>query len=368
MVDPARQLGAIAKLALLDEGARVPALAAEARCPYAAMVADIGTGAVAPPVHEFGEAAADPAALRSARAEAHHALGAIFGAPAHDLVQALRDMRETPLDELPRAGTAPAVHTYGEPPAHRWAELRESLAGDADDFEPVAQVMQSHQQVPGAGWIRGMDLWAPIGEHGEPMARALVEAGRVMDAVVLDRMAPDLAALTEQHAATLGVWTFRRDALRSMVEGVGTFTGATALLVQRRVPGLDGMQLLEAIERDQLLTRLSKAPLAAAGPMFFDGFVPTVSVELPQSGRLALAEPYDRILRATRLARADEQAQAGAKLIQTRRGCPIGVRGIEVETAAGTHVNEETYIQTLGREYLHLAKRFYARELERTPT
>jgi hypothetical protein len=260
-------------------------------------------------------------------------------------------------------------HAYAESLAARRAEFGQFVPAADEDLTVVDRAMQSHQ-APEAGWVRGMDLWVPVGDHGEAMARALVDAGRTMDAILLGPLRGSADELTRQYAGTLDSHTFRGDALHSMLEAVGTFTGTTGVLTHHAVDGVDGERLLQSIADDRLLVRLANGPIAVAGPMTFEGFVPAQSVAVNERGRLGLAAPFDRIIKATKQQRAAdaalEDASAGAKLIQTRRGCPVNVNRLETLGDDGTtHAAEASYIQLLGDEYLHLAQRYYRAELAR---
>jgi hypothetical protein len=375
-----------------------------AGCPYARALAQVGGDASRVDVHELAAAAAAhlderPQAalgadgLTTSERTAFHgpgdatlldriaedpqgqalgtrrALGAALAPLCEDLLAEVRALRDVPLEDVPLAGTRPVAHAYAEPLEQRRAEFARFVPAADDDLTVVDHAMQSHQ-APEPGWVRGMDLWVPVGDHGEAMARALVDAGRAMDAILLGPLRGSADELTRQYAGTLANHTFRGDALHSMLEAVGTFAGTTGVLTQHAVEGMDGSQLLRAIADDKLLVRIANGPIAVAGPMTFEGFAPTESVAVNARGRLALAAPFGRILDATKAQRSADAAVAdattGTHLIQTRRGCPVNAPRIETLGADGElHAAGASYIQQLGEEYLGLAQRFYAAELAR---
>lgn len=302
----------------------------------------------------------DAAHAGELRARVHGALGTVFGPMADDLLRQLRELDGVSLDALPRSGAPPEVSAY-EHGLHNTAVFRSDVAGGSELFEKAHQRLSSQQTIPGAARMHELDVTVPIGDYGEPMARALVEAARVMDAVALERMGPHATAFDDEFGRVLGDWTFRRDTLPTLLEGNGTFAGMTAVWTHHRVPGMSGSDMLRAVEEGHLLERAAKGPLGLAGPMFFRGFVPKRSV-IEQGGRLRPSPEYASIERLTRERKAGALIRP-SQVRATQRGCPIAVRNIATPGATAAVGPRETYIGALGREYLRLARAFYEREV-----
>ncbi|MBC7462248.1 MAG: hypothetical protein H7287_12875 [Thermoleophilia bacterium] len=296
------------------------------------------------------------------RTRVRNELGDIFAPLADDLVSNARTLRDMPLDQLPMAGESGVTGRYEGLRVIRYLKMRVDVAGGSKLLRRMDTKVESRQQVPGQEHIHGLDLVVPVGDYGEPMARALVNAGRVLDAVAINTLRPAADALTAKHAGTLADWTFQKDSLNALVEGIGTFAGTTGLLTSKRIAGVSGDELLGMVEQSHLLDRAAKGPLGLAGPMFFKGWGPQDPVRLVK-GRLKLGDGFDELEKATRARRQTNTLITTPQTRQTHKGCPIVKPRQAVEHADGEHTNPETYITSIGREYLHLARRFYAAEI-----
>jgi hypothetical protein len=296
------------------------------------------------------------------RRRVHENLGTIFAQISDDMHQVLKGYEDLPLDRIPRAGEEPKLTRYAGSIADRWSELRKDVAGDDELFKRADKVVESRQQIPGEEHIHGLDIVVPVGAYGPEMAIALTEAARVMHAVGIDQLRANADALTYQHYRTIMDWTFQEDVLKALLEGNGTFSGTAGILAHRKVPGMDGEQLLDAIQVSSLFDRGAKGPLGVVGPMFFNGILPKNSVEDAANGKLKLAKEFDQIVKATRNGRKDDLVSS-PQTRQTHKGCPVAVRSLAVEREDGQYVKTETFITTLGRDYIKLAKRFYRAEL-----
>jgi len=318
---------------------------------------------------EFGHRP-DPSRLATKDADALRGrvqknLQAAFAPLCEDMLTELRRLRDVPLDELPRAGGEPVRTAYEH--GRIGAAMFRTNVGNADgNVTRVAEHLRSEQHVAGSPRMRELDVVVPIGEHGEPMARALSDAARVMDAVALERLGPQTRAMDDHYDRLLTDWTFRRDTMPTLLEGNGSFAGVTGVFTHRRVPGLDGDALLAHIDEDHLLDRAAKGPLGLAGPMFFSGILPTESVVL-QAGRLRPSQQYAALERGTRTRRLLGRIWP-SQVRATQRGCPVALRPASTSDGArGAALTkaDRTHIGQLGHEYIALARRFYARELER---
>ena len=316
---------------------------------------------------EFGHRP-DPSRLDDAdavalRGRVQRTLQETFAPLADDMLDELRALRDVPLDELPRAGGAP-VRTAYDHGTMGAATFRSNVdTGDAAVVE-VAEHLRSQQHVPGSPRMQELDVVVPIGEYGEPMARALSEAARVMDAVALERLGPHTRALDANLDQVLGDWTFRRDTMPTLLEGNGSFAGVAGVFTHRRVPGLDGDELLRLIDQDHLFDRAAKGPLGLAGPMFFHGILPSESVVLT-GGRLKPSKAYAALERGTRARRKLGRIWP-SQVRATMRGCPVALRppAAAGDAIDGARATRASHISQLGSEYIALARRFYQRELE----
>ncbi len=311
----------------------------------------------------------DNAAATALRGRVQRNLQSVFAPLCDDMLTELRALRDVPLDELPRAGAAP-VRTAYEHSRVGAAMFRSNVGGTGRHVTNLESHLRSEQLIEGAPRMRELDVVVPIGDYGEPMARALTEAARVMDAVALERLTPHTRALDAHYDRLLGDWTFRRDTMPTLIEGNGSFAGVAGVFTHRRVPGLDGDALLAHIDSDHLFDRAAKGPLGLAGPMFFNGIVPTESVVL-QAGRLRPSPQYVALERGTRTRRLLGRIWP-SQVRATQRGCPVALRPSTADAADGAALAtsrrakpQGTHIAQLGHEYIALARRFYARELER---
>jgi hypothetical protein len=317
------------------------------------------------PHWEFGQRPTpktlDEDASHALRGRVHESLGDVVGPLTDDLVTELQKLHDVPVSELPRAGAEPHFGKYAPVP-RRWAEWRFDVGGSRKLFTRLDHKVESEQVIPGSRHMSGADIVVPVGEHGEPMARALANASRVIDAVILEKLGPHTDALTNGYSRVLTDWTFRKNTLHALMEGIGTFSGTTGILTHKKVAGLDGVQLLQKIEDDRLLERAAKGPLAMAGPMFFRGYVPKTPVALNDAGKLKPSAEYVAIEKATREKKKGWMIRP-SQTRTTHRGCPIAVRNRSAEAGAAGVGRKETYIGKLGHEYLRLAREFYKDEL-----
>jgi hypothetical protein len=311
-------------------------------------------------VNTLGE---DSEAIRKV---AHKELAHVFAAAADDVDQALvrieAQLDALPTAELPRAGTEPERMLHPADDAHRVFKWSKDFVAPSEEFRFVDDIMHTKVEIPGQAYDPALDITVPVGEYGEPMARALLNASRVMDQVVLDHVQPGLKQLGEAYPRLLHDWTFQRDPLKTMLIGNHTFANAAATYSLRRLPGMTGDQVLQGIESSFMMDKGAKGPLALFGPMSFQSILPTQTVEVMAGGRLKYAAPLDDAYRGMRQLRkagylTPQQAFA------TGAGCPAALRNLVVERAAGTHVHDETYIRTLASHYIKLARRFYELEL-----
>jgi hypothetical protein len=300
------------------------------------------------------------------RKVAHKELAHVFAAAADDVDQALVRIEEQldamPTADLPRAGSEPERMLHPADDAHRIFKWSKDFVAPTEQFRFVDDIMHTKVEIPGQAYDPALDITVPVGEYGEPMARALLNASRVMDQVVLDHVKPGLEQLGEAYPRLLHDWTFQRDPLKTMLIGNHTFANAAATYSLRRLPGMTGDEVLQGIESSFMMDKGAKGPLAMFGPMSFQSILPTETVEVVAGGRLKYAQPLEDAYKGMRQLRkagflTPQQAFA------TGAGCPAALRNLVVERAAGTHVHDETYIRTLARHYIKLARRFYELEL-----
>ncbi len=304
----------------------------------------------------------DASEASAIRRRAHGALGHVFAPLADDLHSLVTQLDDMPLATLRRAGPESAVVVDPRPLHVRWGRMRRDVAGDQVLFRPLETAIESRQQLPGIDHIRGLDVVVPVGDYGEPLARAIAEAARIMDSVVIDRLLPAADATNARYADLLADWSFRNDAAQSMIEGIGTYAGATAMLTSRRMPGVTAAELVDRLIDERLFDTLAKGPLGVVGPMTFHGFAPRTALEVRPDGALRLAGELREIVRATRARRAGIFVTL-PQTRQTRAGCPIAVRNLTVPGAGGGEVaHEATYLGTLGQDFLRLVRRLLADE------
>ena len=304
----------------------------------------------------------------AARKVAREAIGDVFAPLADDVHTELQRLRDLPLEDLPLHGPAPTHGPYDRSPFNRWHHMRlHQVAGERSWFRRLDQLVELRQHVAGLAHSRSHDVVAPVGDHGPALARALVNAGRVVNSVVLG-MRPQLDEVARAYPHIVREWTYHKHPLGTFLEATGTYAGTTAVLTHRRVEGMSGMQLLDRLAESNLYQKAAARPVALAGPMFLQGFVPRTAVELSGTGALRPTAAYEQVVDATREMRRARLAQddptlTQMELRQTASGCPV-LSARRVERADGTEASRQSYIATLRDDYLHLARRFYARELE----
>jgi hypothetical protein len=304
-----------------------------------------------------GLAASDQAALAR---DARNALAAAFAPLVHDLVMCARQLREVPLDEMPLAGAEPVLSPNPSEPEFDQLRTKLGLGGDGE-LGRIEQSVASQLRTPTGKTGLGIDIRAPIGAYGEPLAYALVQAARAINARAFEYLDVAAGALGARHAELMTKWTTRSkhgsDPLTVTIEGINSCCNAVALLTARRVPGLDAAQLLDRIEADHGVERLAKGPSDVVGPLANHGYAPVDGLAARQDGQLRLGTTFRSVISSAR----EMRRVADCPTISTRGGCPLALK-VEVELGSAASRSEETFVSLLLREYLHLVRRFYAAE------
>jgi hypothetical protein len=301
----------------------------------------------------------DPSEEDAMRGRVRDMLAHVFGQVSDELHAAVERRVRQPLDRLELYGSEATRLPYGSR-LMRFVRLRPDVSANIHRLAWAKERWASAVLLEGSDSQEGIDLVVPIGHYGPPLALALLQAARAMDAIAVSDLEQSADALTKKYDRLLNDWTTQTTALRSTLAGISTFAGVAGLLTYHAVPGMSALALLDAIEEGLLFDRLAKAPVAVLGPMFFYGLVPRPAVRMiDERKRLVLSAPLERILRDTKFIDSSWIVPP-AQGRPTHKGCPIALRHLPITAADGTTVaNPETYVTTLGRDYLQLARRFY---------
>ncbi len=281
-------------------------------------------------------------------------LAATFDPAVHDLIEHARALRDVPLERMRRT---PFELIVKSAPGPSITHLEYGLPIPADGtVKRVEQVV--HEFRPASG--NGMQIDLPVGEYGTELALAQAKAAQAMHSVIIERMGSDLADVGRARADLLDGWTFqRRHVTASMLEGVTSIAQATALATQRRLPGMDAFQLLDALADSHVYDRLAKAPIGFMAPIARTGRRIEAPLVTTQSGAVRLGPELDELYRDTLALRH----VTGAPSATTRAGCPLALRGRSVTLGDGTVVTyERTLLAELAREYLDLVQRYLRAE------
>lgn len=291
------------------------------------------------------------------RREVRDDLARVFGPVAQELHAGVRALADVPVERLVQAGADPVASRNHAPGPWRWFKLKVDVAAERSSMDKLSTHITSRQQIPGEEHIHGLDVVIPPSAYGTAMDNAIVGAARVMNAVALEQMRQPLAKVSGEHGALLEKWTFQQDALKALMEGIGTYAASTGLLARTQVPGMDGAQLLTALRDSSAYTKLAAAPLGIVGPMTFRGFAPKEAVVATAAGGVELSPQLQEIISSTRALRK-EGVSTGPQARQTLQGCPILSPTAGKDAASGASM-----LKTLADDYLDLVQRFYAHEV-----
>lgn len=300
--------------------------------------------------------------LDALRKAARDALAETFAPIAEDIHRGVRKLNRTPLDELELAGGELRRTSFDRPLWQRYFQMRTAVAGSGRHFDRTDHALQSDlpQFHAPKKVAPPVDTVVPVGEHGEPMARAIGQAARAINAMILRDIAPVVEVQGAKHAELLRTWTFMDDMTRTVIEGTNSFAGVAGILTSKRVPGMSGVELLERLDTDGLFARVAAEPNGITGPLMFTGYMPKTPLAMGANGRLKLSTDYEAIVDATRRRRDGwlNRMSLGARF---DKGCPLLKMSV-VDVGDG-EVVKRSYIRALGSDFVELTKRYYEREL-----
>ncbi len=276
------------------------------------------------------------------RAEAlrlRNELADVFAPLAVNIASRVEQLLASPaMAELQGRGAQPSVCGFGAPRMVRFTQrlrydprlhdrltqqliVRQAphpdvaIVGGATQFR---QFNRSFDEVLHTG-VNPLDLGVVIGDGGVSLAAAIVSAGQIMRGLVLDELLPRANALTDEHAQLLRDFTIHEGVANTLLEGVQALEASVAVLTARHTTGLDSDALLAAIDKEELIGKLSAGPLAFVGPMNTFGIVPKETVCLGADGRLQLAPSLVTLMRRAR----GEMVMNYQHLRASNVGCPL---------------------------------------------
>jgi hypothetical protein len=297
----------------------------------------------------------DPAAPELGRTARDH-LAELFDPLVHDLTVHARRLRRTSISRISLGGAEITA-------TDRAADAGYSMLSYATGIDTRGKVF-TRRIVRGIGrdvsTKSGVQVDVPVGEYGEPMARAQVKAALALQQVVERHMRGDAAAVGAVARREVEGWTYQRErVVDSLKEGITSIAQATSLATSRRVRGLDGPQLLDALDRSRVIDRLAHSPMGFVAPIARAGWLPDEAVRLTRAGGLRTGRDVDALLSSTRERRVTTYAPANT----TQAGCPVSMPGRSVPLPDGTSAApERTMLADLATEYLALVKRYLAQE------
>lgn len=286
------------------------------------------------------------------------------------LADDLRELRAGSLDDVPRFAAPPATHAYAELDGH-WAMVLSDASTTAmlevvqrgGDFERAARYVHAHDSLTQTAFLTRV----PVGEFGEALSRALVEAARIGAAMATGR-----TTHVKGEGQVLRELSFLNGGETIIQEGFFTIAHALSLLLAKKpAPPHDDLDtLLAQVDASGLVTRLAaEASFGVIGPLVGHGFVPSGPIEHTERSdgkeRLQLPRALDRVCGELR----DSRREAGPGLrafhfwdkferrTETLRGCPVAGRGPVMSPSGEVKLAPQAGLTQLVHEYIELTRK-----------
>jgi hypothetical protein len=226
------------------------------------------------------------------------------------------------------------------------------------------------------GLVGGGDFYnrIPVGELGEPLARALM---RAVDIVSVQ--AGELAAEIKEHPGharfqdVIAHTTLLQDIRKVLVEGVVSIAQTLALLLAKKPPPPydTADAALQLIDTSKLVTQLAgMAPFGVVAPMASVGLVPSepIGVVTKSTGdRAQLPRGFEEILHAVHAARVEHLHHGNlADWVgsdhrnETGRGCPVAGRGPVVGPDGKFTLSKDAGLSELTHRFIDLTRKLLA--------
>jgi hypothetical protein len=206
----------------------------------------------------------------------------------------------------------------------------------------------------------------PIGDYGERLSMALMQAIRIALSQVGSVAAPMMTAPVYQAVA--GSLTFQPDPRKLLDEGIVSLGHALSLLLSREVPGKTAVQVLRDVADRGLVGMLGAvAPFAVIGPMASTGQLPMDPVGYDERGRAQLPRDLHQALVELRRQRETFSGEAtsdyaarhsqGLNRTETLRGCPVASLGPIFGADGNLTLTAASPLNALAREYIGIVVR-----------
>ncbi|MFZ9888600.1 MAG: hypothetical protein ACO3JL_13965, partial [Myxococcota bacterium] len=272
----------------------------------------------------------------------------------------------------PTIKALPHAKEHSQPAAHVTAEHRAAVAGLGDAparyFDQAERVAESGRS-PGDPLLASGAMWrAPVGEYGEALALALVDANRVMmrethvvAAATAESAAYEQATRLNVAGSLCGTWE----------QGIEALSGAVSLLTSKRVQGKSADEVLASLADGSALLQLaSRAAAFSVEPIVGAGYLSKEPLQVTDNGKGRLPKNLLAYSREVHESREDFSAEATSDYArhhmragdwmanETKRGCPLAAK-VPIYNEHGTlQVPDHTAIERLGAEYIALVRHF----------
>lgn len=305
----------------------------------------------------------------------------LFSPIAFDVAARMRQLRGGAVDELLRDAPGVEAHIKALPHARRddlaVAQVPAEVAQDAADLgvDP-APYLEMADRVADTGVSledcmlshSSEAIWrAPVGEYGDELSKALVDAARVMM-----REAHGVIGTTSGSAAYEEInpkLAIADDLAGTWEQAIEAMCGSVALLTSKRVGDKPVDEVLASLSDGSALLQLAaRGTFYTLEPLVTCGYTSKDPLQIDDKGKAKLPRGILSLLREVRDSREDFSADATSEYAkahmqpgashstETKRGCPLAQKVPMYDDNGKLQMPDHTAIEALGAEYIELVR------------
>jgi hypothetical protein len=309
--------------------------------------------------------------------------GVLFSPMAFDVAARMRRFRGGAVDDILRDAPGIGAHIKALPHVTKTdlpiAEVPDHVAHDAAHLgvDP-APYLEKANKVADSGtsidncMLSGSSeaIWrAPVGDYGEELSMALVDAARVVmreAKAVIDTTA-DSPAYREINPKL----AIAGDLAGTWEQAIEAMCGAVALLTSKQVGDKSADEVLASLSDGGALLQLAaRGTFYTLEPLVTVGYLSKDPLQIDDNGKARLPRGVLEYVREIRNIREDFSAdatsdyakahmQAGAPhSTETKRGCPLAQKVPIYDENGKLQMPDHTALETLGTEYVELVRHF----------